>query len=110
MRTSYWSDPERYRRGSAFEQADRITAAVLLVQGEMDHGTGEADGMYAALRRLQRPAALLFLIGEDHGIHNPGNARIYYEQVIGWFDRHLAASEPPVAPSTVEPRLPSAPE
>lgn len=109
MRASYWSEPERYRRGSAFEQADRITAAVLLVQGEMDHATGEAEGMYAALRRLQRPAALLYLIGEDHSLHNPGNARVYYEQVIGWFDRHLAANAPPAAPSTVEPRPPSAP-
>jgi dipeptidyl aminopeptidase/acylaminoacyl peptidase len=109
MRASYWSDPERYRRGSAFEQADRITAAVLLVQGEMDHGTGEAEGMYAALRRLQRPAALLYLIGEDHSLHNPGNARTYYEQLIGWFDRYLTANALPAAPSTVEPRPPSAP-
>ena len=109
MRASYWSDPDRYRRGSAFEQADRITAPILLVYGEMDHATGEAEGMFAALRRLQRPAALLYLIGEDHGIHNPGNARIYYEQVIGWFDRHLIANAPPAAPSTVEPRPPSAP-
>ncbi len=109
MHASYWSDPERYRRGSAFEQADRITAAVLLVQGEMDHATGEAEGMYAALRRLQRPAALLHLIGEDHSLHNPGNARIYYEQVIGWFDRYLTANALPAAPSTVEPRPPSAP-
>lgn len=109
MHASYWSDPERYRRGSAFEQADRITAAVLLVQGEMDHATGEAEGMYAALRRLQRPAALLYLIGEDHALHNPGNARVYYEQVIGWFDRYLTANALPAAPSTVEPRPPSAP-
>ncbi len=109
MRASYWSDPERYRRGSAFEQADRITAAVLLVQGEMDHATGESEAMYAALTRLQRPAALLYLIGEDHALHNPGNARVYYEQVIGWFDRHLLANAPPAASSTVEPRPPSAP-
>nr|WP_314434023.1 prolyl oligopeptidase family serine peptidase [uncultured Brevundimonas sp.] len=108
MRTAYWSDPERYRRASAFEQADRITAPILLVHGEMDHATGQAERMYAALRRLQRPAALLYLIGEDHSLHNPGNTRIYYDKVIGWFDRHLMTA-PPAAPSIAEPRPPSGP-
>ncbi|WP_343793680.1 S9 family peptidase [Brevundimonas kwangchunensis] len=109
MRASYWSDPERYRRGSAFEQANQISAAVLLVHGEMDHGTGEAEGMYAALRRLGHPAALLYLIGEDHSLHNPGNARIYYRQLIDWFDRHLAMTEPPIATSIAGSRPPSGP-
>lgn len=108
MQTAYWNDPERYRRASAFEQADRITAPILLVHGEMDHATGQAERMYAALRRLHRPAALLYLIGEDHSLHNPGNTRIYYDRVIGWFNRHLM-SAPPAAPSSAEPRPPSGP-
>ncbi|MFT4956172.1 MAG: dipeptidyl aminopeptidase/acylaminoacyl peptidase [Brevundimonas sp.] len=89
MRRAYWSDPERYRRNSPFEAADRITAPVLLVQGELDLAPSQSGQMYAALRRLNRPARLTLLFGEDHGIQGPGNAGVYYEQVLNWFDRHL---------------------
>ena len=90
----YWSDPQRYREASAFEQAPAITAPLLLFHGEMDGSASQAEQMYAALVRLGRPVALTYLFGEDHSIHNPGNAGVYYEQVIGWFDRHLKPSQP----------------
>lgn len=100
MRRSYWIDRERYRRGSAFEQAEQITAPILLIVGEMDSSTGQAEQMYAALTRLHRPAALTYLFGEDHSIHNPGNARIYYRQILGWFDQHLKPADEPDAESS----------
>jgi dipeptidyl aminopeptidase/acylaminoacyl peptidase len=94
MLRPYWADPERYGRASAFERADRITAPTLLIHGEMDILAGQAELMYAALVRLNRPVALTYLFGEDHSIHNPGNARIYYEQLTAWFDRHLRPGDP----------------
>ncbi|MBB5746535.1 alpha/beta hydrolase family protein [Brevundimonas variabilis] len=110
MRRSYWADPERYRRGSAFEGADAITAPVLLIHGEMDFATGQAEQMYGALVRLHSPAALTYLFGEDHSIHNPGNARVYYRQVLAWFDRYLMPVGAPSDPASVSPRLPSTPD
>lgn len=110
MQRSYWRDPERYRRGSAFEQADTMTAPVLLMHGEFDLSSGQAEQMYAALRRLHRPAALTYFFGEDHSIHNPGNVRIYYQQVLAWFDRYLRPAGVPDASSSASPRPPSAPD
>lgn len=105
MLRAYWSDPERYRRNSPFEAAERITAPVLLVQGELDLSPNQSGLMYAALRRLGRPARLTLLFGEDHGIHGPGNARIFYEQVLGWFDRHLRPADDADAGSSAAARL-----
>ena len=105
MLRAYWSDPERYRRNSPFEAAERITAPVLLVQGELDLSPNQSGLMYAALRRLGRPARLTLLFGEDHGIHGPGNARLYYEQVLGWFDHHLRPADDADARSSAAARL-----
>ncbi|WP_312572837.1 prolyl oligopeptidase family serine peptidase [Brevundimonas sp.] len=100
MGAPYWSNPDRYRRASPFEHADKITAAILFVSSELDLAQRQAEAMYAALYRLQRPVALTYLYGEDHGIQNPGNAQVYYQQVLDWFDRHLSAEAPPAAPSS----------
>ena len=105
MLRAYWSDPERYRRNSPFEAAEWITAPVLLVQGELDLAPNQSGIMYAALRRLGRPARLTLLFGEDHGIHGPGNARLYYEQVLDWFDRHLRPGGDADARSSAAARL-----
>lgn len=110
MREAYWRAPDRYRRNSPFEQADRITAPVLLVAGEDDLMLGQSEQLYGALYRLGRPVALTVLIGEGHGIQNPGNARLYYEQVRRWFDRSLKPGAAPDAPATGEARPPSGPD
>jgi len=89
MLQPYWSDPERYRRNSPFEAADRITTPILLIHGELDFGPTQSEQMYAGLHRLGAPAALTLLFGEDHGVHNPGNLRLYYAQLLEWFDRYL---------------------
>ena len=102
MRSAYWSAPDRYRRNSPFEQADRISAPVLLVVGEYDSMIAQSELLYGALHRLNRPVALTVLYGEAHGVQNPGNVRLYYSQVVAWFDHHLRGAAPPGAPSTGE--------
>ena len=89
MLQPYWTDPERYRRNSPFEAADRITTPILLIHGELDFGPTQSEQMYAGLHRLGAPAAITLLFGEDHGVHNPGNVRLYYAQLLDWFDRYL---------------------
>lgn len=107
MGEAYWSATDRYRRNSPFEQADRITAPVLLVAGEYDLMLAQTEQLYGALHRLGRPVALTLLIGEGHGIQNPGNARLYQDQVQGWFDRNLRPDAAPAASATGEARPPS---
>lgn len=109
MLGAYWNDPERYRRNSPFEAADRITAPVLFVHGELDFAPTQSEQMYAALQRLNRTAVLTFLFGEGHGLHGPGAIRLYYDQVLAWFDRHLRPGDDAGASSSDAPRPPSGP-
>lgn len=109
MLRPYWTDPERYRRGSPFEQADRIRTPILLFHGELDFLGVHTEQMYAALVRLHRPVALTYLFGEDHSVHNPGNAQVYYDQLTAWFDQYLRPEARRSGPSTAEARLRSAP-
>lgn len=106
----YWEVPERYERGSAVHQADRLTAPVLLLQGDQDFNVDQADLLYGALVRLGREPTLITFFGEDHSLFGPGNLRQMYAQTIGWFDRHLMgraeatpdviASSAAISPST----------
>ena len=105
MLRAYWSDPERYRRSSPFEAVERINAPILLVHGDLDFAPTQSEQMFAALRRLNRTARLTLLFGEAHGIHGPGNARVYYGQVLDWFDRHLRPADDADALSSAEARL-----
>lgn len=89
MFASYWRDPDRYRRNSALDLADHITAPVMFVVGDLDHGLAQAEQMYGALYRLGRPVALVTFFGEDHVIFSPGNVREMYARTIGWFGLHL---------------------
>lgn len=97
MAATYWVDPERYRRNSAVELADRISAPILIMSGEMDFGIAQGELLFGALNRLDRRAALITFFGEEHGLVSPGNISQMHAQAIGWFDRYLrdnAASTP----------------
>ncbi|WP_313454636.1 alpha/beta fold hydrolase, partial [Brevundimonas sp.] len=110
MRDAYWQAPDRYRRNSPFEQADRIVAPTLLVVGEYDLMLGQSEQLYGALHRLNRPVALTLLIGEEHGLRSPGNIRLYYDQIRNWFDRYLMGSGGPAVPASDAPTPPSGPD
>ena len=110
MRDSYWRAPDRYRRNSPFEQADRIVAPTLLVVGEYDLMLGQSEQLYGALHRLNRPVALILLIGEEHGLRSPGNIRLYYDQIRNWFDRYLMGSGGPAVPASDAPTPLSGPD
>ena len=109
MMSAYWAAPDRYRRNSPFDQADRISAPTLLVVGEYDFMLAQSEQLFGALHRLGRPVALTLLIGEDHGLQNPGNIRLYYQQVRDWFDHHLMQSETSNAHASSGSRPPPAP-
>jgi dipeptidyl aminopeptidase/acylaminoacyl peptidase len=111
MAATYWDDPERYRRNSAIELADRITAPVLILSGEMDFGIAQGELLFGALNRLDRRAALITFFGEEHGLVSPGNISQMHAQVLGWFDRYLRedAASTPAAIASDEARPPPGP-
>lgn len=89
MGATYWDDPERYRRNSAVELADRIFAPVLIMSGDLDFGIAQGELLFGALNRLDRRAALITFFGEEHGLISPGNISQMHAQAINWFDRYL---------------------
>jgi len=108
MAAPYWQAPERYLRNSAIVAADRITAPVLILSGDMDFGVAQGELLFGALNRLHRRAVLITFFGEEHGFVSPGNIRQMHAQAIGWFDRYLrgdaAATPAAIANGAATPR------
>lgn len=108
MEATYWDDPERYRRNSVVELADRIQAPILIMSGDMDFGIAQGELLFGALNRLDRRAALITFFGEEHGFVSPGNISQMHAQALGWFDRYLrgdaAATPAAIANAAARPR------
>lgn len=70
-----WEYPDRYRDNSPILLFDRITAPVLIQQGEVDGPTPltGANAVFVALRRLGKPVEYRIYEGEGHGFKNPAN-------------------------------------
>lgn len=97
MRAPPWADPQAYVRNSPLMAADRITAPVLLVTGDLDYITdSQSEAMFTALYRQNKDVALLTYRGEGHVLASPGNIRDYWSTALSWLDgimARLAASD-----------------
>lgn len=102
-----WVDPQRYLRNSPIVRADRITAPVLLIHGDLDKDLSQPQGLFAALYRQNKDAVLITYRGEGHIIQGPANVRDQYARVFGFLDRHLrpGPQDPPPSPSSPAPPL-----
>lgn len=90
-----WKDPERYRRNSPVSFADRITAPVMLIHGDMDLDIGQPQEMFTRLYRQNKDAVLIIYRGESHVILGPANVRDQYERVLAFLAEHVG---PDIAP------------
>ena len=79
-----WIDPERYLRNSPIVHADRITAPMFLVFGDLDHDVTQAQGMFTALYRQRKDAILAIYRGEEHVPQSPGNVRDLHDRIFGF--------------------------
>ena len=66
-----WTDLRRYLDNSPFFRADRIRTPMLLIHGRADSScpVAGAEGMYAALKRLDRTAQLAVYEGQGHVVY-----------------------------------------
>jgi dipeptidyl aminopeptidase/acylaminoacyl peptidase len=102
MATPPWKDPERYRRNSPIAFADRITAPVMLIHGDLDGGVGQAQEIFTALYRQNKDAMLVLYRGESHVVLGPANVRDEYARVFQFLGDHIG---PGVTPErTSEPK------
>ncbi|MBI1686791.1 alpha/beta hydrolase family protein [Caulobacter hibisci] len=86
-----WRDPARYGRASPLLFADRITAPVLLIEGDSDIHSGQAMEMFTALYRQGKPVELLAYGGEGHVVISPANVRDVYGRAFAFLQAVLGA-------------------
>jgi dipeptidyl aminopeptidase/acylaminoacyl peptidase len=68
MGTHPWGDLRRYIDNSPYYQADKIFTPMLIVHGDKDNAWHDAQKLFAALRRLDRPAQFAGYEGQGHVI------------------------------------------
>lgn len=87
-----WAQPQRYIEGSPLLQADKITAPVLLIQGDLDYDPFKSMAMFAALYRQGKPVELLTYQGEGHVVQSPANVRDVYARAFAFLQATLSAT------------------
>ncbi len=91
MHSSFFENPEAYRANSPLHQAAKIKTPLLLWAGKEDANVNPNQSlqMYLALRRLRKPAKLIYYKGENHALNNEKNKKDLTIRIKNWFDRYL---------------------
>ena len=86
-----WEAPQMYIDNSAVYHADKIHTPLLIFHGSEDRSVQPYQGMalFLALRRLQRPAWLLYYKNEGHQMGGEDNCRDFTEKLTGFFGYYL---------------------
>ncbi|MEO8469727.1 MAG: S9 family peptidase [Chloroflexota bacterium] len=102
-----WEDPDLFRRLSPLTYASNIRTPLLLQHSEQDLRTtiGQAEALFAVLRRHRRPVRMMRVPGESHELTRSGTPFRRAEnlvQVRDWFAHFLVAGKRsmPRAPRT----------
>jgi dipeptidyl aminopeptidase/acylaminoacyl peptidase len=95
-----WERPEAYARQSPSSFVKNWRTPTLVSHGELDYRVTVTQGLaaYTALQRRGVESRLMVFPDENHWVLKPRNTRVFYEEVFGWIERHLAAQKP--APTT----------
>ena len=95
-----WAAPERYRAASNIFAADRITAPVLLIHGDLDEiRATQSQALFTALYRQRKDAMLITYWGEGHTFASAANITDLYASIVDWLDLTLAPPSPSAAPT-----------
>lgn len=91
MGTHPWANLRRYIDNSPYYRADLIRTPLLIVHGDQDSAYHDAEKLFTALRRLDRPAELAIYHGQGHVVSDWSlpNAVDAARRMVGFFDQHL---------------------
>ena len=91
MSTHPWAALRRYLDNSPYYQGDKIFTPLLLVHGDQDMAYHDAQKLFTALRRLDRPAQLASYAGQGHVIYegNRPSAIDAARRMMEFYRRHL---------------------
>ncbi len=85
-----WEDAARYARNSPISFVDRVSAPVMIVQGDQDYvPIQQGEEFFTALYRQRRPAAFVRYWGEGHILESPANIKDMWHRVYEWLSRYL---------------------
>lgn len=91
MNGSFHENPEAYRANSPMHQAASINTPLLIWTGKEDINVNPNQSLqgYLALRRLRKPAKLVYYAGEDHILNSIENQKDLTIRLKKWFDSYL---------------------
>jgi dipeptidyl aminopeptidase/acylaminoacyl peptidase len=89
--------PEWYAENSPHHFADKIATPMLVIHGNRDYRVPVTEALrlwWDLVRRYDgepdtMPHRFLQLTGENHWVLSPGNARIWWETLLGFCDHHV---------------------
>jgi dipeptidyl aminopeptidase/acylaminoacyl peptidase len=86
-----WDNPEQYEKWSPHMFAKNFKTPTLVVQGELDFRVPVDQGLqlFTTLQRKNIPSKLVYFPDEGHWVLKPQNSRLWYGQVLDWFDQWL---------------------
>jgi dipeptidyl aminopeptidase/acylaminoacyl peptidase len=98
-----WQDPDLFRRLSPITYAPNIRTPLLIQHAEQDLRTtlGQAESLFAVLRRHRRPVRLMRVVGESHELTRSGTPFRRSEnlvQVRDWFRHYLVQGRKSLPP------------
>lgn len=90
----YWNKnamDTQYRVWSPHLFAGNLKTPQLVVHSELDYRIPVSEGiaLFTALQRQNVPSKLIIFPDEGHFITKPDNQRLWYHEVLGWFDHYL---------------------
>ncbi|MEJ2603668.1 MAG: S9 family peptidase [Gammaproteobacteria bacterium] len=93
-----WRDPASYLDRSPLMRVDDVETPVQIIHSDADYRTPLEQGLqyYTALRQLGKPAELVVLPGESHGMSRDGTPSRRVQRlrlILDWFERHLGPRE-----------------
>lgn len=94
MGTHPWANIMRYLENSPYYRADKIHTPLLLIHGDKDNAYHDAQKLFSALRRLDRPVQLASYGGMGHVIYEwtRPNAVDAAQRIVDFIRTHLGGS------------------
>jgi dipeptidyl aminopeptidase/acylaminoacyl peptidase len=86
-----WQNPEMYEKFSPSAFIENAKTPTLVSHGGGDFRVPVSQGMqmFTALQRLGVPSRFVYFPDEDHFVRKPQNARLWWNEVLGWLGKHL---------------------
>ena len=90
-----WEDPKDFADRSPITYVGRVKTPLMLIVGDADMRTPEADGgeqMFRALKYLKVPTVMVQFPGETHELSRSGKPAHRVERlqhIVAWFDKYL---------------------